>query len=540
MKITLSAKLYGSTVGALLLMLVFVGVNFYSNQTSQKALTDVFEHTVKPLMAVQTIDSNLQEIRFRVLAVASGQLPRAGARIHLQEARQVIADQWKTFGEANQSAGEQETQMIKTIADGLATMPPFFDKIDRLYDADDISGLETFLEDEWPMVISQLVKPLAELTAFQAKEMGETYKASEHLGEQLNKMAMGVFGVALVVMVIGAFLIVRSITQPVTEVRRVLGEVAEGDLRVQAKVASADELGDMASSVNVTVAALSDTMTGVRKAADSLSSMADSLSTQARAAREETSQQVDSVMQISAAMEELTVSVAEVSGRAKEIAAASEHTQQIARESAAAVNDSTHTTQRALQAAASSGGAIGDLSKEIDKISDITKVIKEIADQTNLLALNAAIEAARAGESGRGFAVVADEVRKLAERTSSSTKDITEMISAIESKAETAVAAMGTVSADVEQGADQTRKLHESFTRILDAAEKLTMLAGEIAHGAAEQTNVAQETARNMEKISLASERTGESVAHVATTAIETAGTAQQLKVLVSRFKVVS
>jgi methyl-accepting chemotaxis protein len=268
--------------------------------------------------------------------------------------------------------------------------------------------------------------------------------------------------------------------------------------------------------------------------------MAESLSTEAKTAREETSRQTDSVMQISAAMEELTVSVTEVADRAREISEASERTRAIARESAAAVSDSARTTQRALQAAASSGGAIGDLSAEIHKISDITKVIKEIADQTNLLALNAAIEAARAGESGRGFAVVADEVRKLAERTTVSTTDITSMIAAIQIKAETAVTAMGTVSADVQQGADQTQLLHGSFTRILDAAEKLTMLAGEIAHGAAEQSNVAQETARNMESISQASERTGGSVAQVAATATDTAKTAQELKALVSRFRVAS
>ena len=538
MKLTLSTKLYAATSGALVLMLVFVGVNVYSNSASNRALTEVFEQTVKPLLAVQSIDRRIQEVRFRVVAVITDQLPRAGAKVHLKEAREALVDQWKAFGAANRADDPAEAALIKKIDDGLATLPALFDKIDKAYESDDRKALESIMEEQWPLVTAKVVKPLVDLIALQAKQMGDTYAASSQLGRKLNTTVLSIFAVSLIAMLASAFLLVRSITRPVQEVRRALGDVAQGDLTVRTRVVSTDEIGDMADSLNTTVMALNQTLSGVHVAADSLAETADSLSGEARIAREETGKQTDSVMEVSAAMQELTVSVSEISARAQEISEASRRTHGIANESVAAVNDNAATTQRALQAAASSGNAIGELSAEIDGISQITKVIKEIADQTNLLALNAAIEAARAGETGRGFAVVADEVRKLAERTTLSTADITRMIAAIQAKARVAVTAMGEVSADVQLGADQTQELHGSFTRILDAAQQLTQLAGEIANGTVEQTNVAQQTSRTMESISQASERAGAAVGQVASTAVETARTAQELKTLVARFKV--
>ncbi|MDE2584186.1 MAG: PAS domain S-box protein [Betaproteobacteria bacterium] len=124
---------------------------------------------------------------------------------------------------------------------------------------------------------------------------------------------------------------------------------------------------------------------------------------------------------------------------------------------------------------------VSALGQKTKAISTIVNTIREIADQTNLLALNAAIEAARAGESGRGFAVVADEVRKLAERTSSSTVEISQMIGVIQSEASTVTTNMNSGLTAVEEGVGLAKEAGESIEQIRLDAQKVVQVIGELS-----------------------------------------------------------
>lgn len=123
---------------------------------------------------------------------------------------------------------------------------------------------------------------------------------------------------------------------------------------------------------------------------------------------------------------------------------------------------------------------VSNLGQQTHAISSIVKTIREIADQTNLLALNAAIEAARAGETGRGFAVVADEVRKLAERTSSSTNEISQMIGKIQSGSRTAIESMASSLSEVEEGVLLANETGEAIGKIRPGAQKVVAVVQEV------------------------------------------------------------
>ena len=181
---------------------------------------------------------------------------------------------------------------------------------------------------------------------------------------------------------------------------------------------------------------------------------------------------------------------------------------------------------------------VSNLSESIQKIGQITTVIREIADQTNLLALNAAIEAARAGEQGRGFAVVADEVRKLAERTSSSTSEISGVVKSIRDETEAAVESMGEVKQDLQISARLNDETDSALKQIVTAANQVTGLVGSIAASTREQTSATEDVARNMEEISGLTEEDTASMRQAGQAADDVSHIATELQQLVGKLRV--
>ncbi len=152
------------------------------------------------------------------------------------------------------------------------------------------------------------------------------------------------------------------------------------------------------------------------------------------------------------------------------------------------MDKATNGLTRTSSAIRASAEIIDVLGRRADEIGKIIEVIDDLAEQTNLLALNAAIEAARAGEHGLGFAVVAEEVRKLAEKSTQSTKEISDLIQGIQKEAREAVENMEKSTTMVQQGLELGAELNVALTKISDVVSEVYKYAQQIGGATNEQS----------------------------------------------------
>lgn len=534
-KLSIKAQLFGGAILSVIIIFAMAGVNLYASGQSASALAEVYENNVMPLGMLQTMDGHLKEVRFRMAGVLLDQMPIQGSRNNLKEAREKLPQTWLSF-KAKTKDGQGKEHIAK-IDKQMEPLLAFLDKLDKAYAAGDKDALGSLLSDDWPIIHSGMLKPIAELIPLQEASVKNTYEGSVALGKKLVYVSLGAGAISVIVLLLFTLTLTGSINRNINILKDALSNIARGNFSVRATVSGGGELGSMADSVNMMVRQLHEIIGGVKSAADNLAGLSASMASAAGEVLERGDQGNAKIHEVSSAMEEMRASVASISESADEAAGASSKTQSIANVGHEKITSNAEASRRMLSSVDESSAVIANLSESVTRISEVTKVIRDIADQTNLLALNAAIEAARAGEQGRGFAVVADEVRKLAERTGASTADITGMVGQITSNTETAVKSMNDVKNEVRDSARIAEATKETLAEILEATRRVSVLVNHIASATHEQSSATENTASNMEMISEITSNNAGNVRSMANTAESVKDTASKLQSLVGQLK---
>ncbi|GAW67614.1 methyl-accepting chemotaxis sensory transducer [Geoanaerobacter pelophilus] len=364
-------------------------------------------------------------------------------------------------------------------------------------------------------------KEQAQRSEEQVKSIGENQQqiltGVRRAVENATLLSFVMIGVSLAVALVSLLIslrIIASITKPLAHAKLVTAEIAAGDLTKRIELGSRDEIGDICGSINNIVVHFHEVISRVSHNTAQVASASTELSCAADQMASGAALVAGQAATVATASEEMAATSNEIALNCTQAAAGSQQANDAAVTGADVVRETVQGMNQIAAKVRESAVTIDDLGRKSQQIGAIVSTINDIADQTNLLALNAAIEAARAGEQGRGFAVVADEVRALAQRTSSATREIGEMIKAVQQQTRGAITVMESGVARVEQGTVDAAKSGEALEEILrqigsvalqvnqiaTAAEEQTATTGEISHNIQNINEVVQDTAKNAQE----------------------------------------
>ena len=314
-----------------------------------------------------------------------------------------------------------------------------------------------------------------------------------------------------------------------------ISDLADGDLTVEATVTE-DFTGTIADSINFAIGELRSLVENVASSSAKVTGSADATRATSLQLAESAEHQAQEIAGASAAINEMAITIDQVSSNSAESAAVAERSVSIAKNGALLVRntiDGMDTIREQIQDTAKRIKRLGESSQEI---GDIVSLINEIADQTNILALNAAIQAAMAGEAGRGFAVVADEVQRLAERSATATKQIAGLVKTIQTDTNEAVSSMEQTTAEVVKGAELANSAGTALEEIESVSTNLAELIQDISEAAKHQATTSAHISNTMNVIQEITSQTLSGTNDTANSIGELAGMAVEMKDSVSGF----
>jgi methyl-accepting chemotaxis protein len=370
----------------------------------------------------------------------------------------------------------------------------------------------------------------------EAAKVGEEQRMAA--GSRQAMLLLTAMGAAAVILgLLAAWLITRSIVIPLRQSVVFAQRIAQGDLSHDLPLDRRDELGQlqaamqgMTSSLRNLVGRIGGGVSQIAAAAEQLSAITAQTSAGVQNQRQETEQTATAMHQMAATVQEVAQNAEQASMAAREADREAQQGNRVVQQAVVQIDSLALEVEQ-------SAATIQALNQESVRIGGVLEVIRAVAEQTNLLALNAAIEAARAGDQGRGFAVVADEVRALARRTHDSTAEIEGLIASLQGMAGGAVEQMESSRKLTQHTVTLAGQAGDALGRITQAVSRIEQMNQQIAAAAEEQSAVAETISESITRVRDIGEQSATASEQTAASSAELARLGVELQGLVAQFR---
>lgn len=385
---------------------------------------------------------------------------------------------------------------MEEVLTTLVAMETYVDAANQV-----LRDMSTLMKTNLQMDFETSIDALERLVALNIEQ------ANQDVSKSVVLVLVFILAGVILALVLG-LVIAKSIKEPVKTMVASAVKIAQGHLDVDIDIQAKDELGGLGDALRQMTLNVNEILTEINTASDQVASGADQVSDSSLALSQGATQQASAV-------EELTASITEIASQTKDNADHAGQANNLAQQSKVAALTGNKQMEMMLE-------AMDEINTSSQLISNINKVIDDIAFQTNILALNAAVEAARAGQDGEGFAVVADEVRNLAGRSAKAAREASSLIEDSIQK--------------VKRGRGIAQATAKALAEMVEHIEEVTHLIEGIARASRDQAQGTDQVNEGIMQIANVVQGTSATSEETAAASEELSSQAALLKTLVSRF----
>ena len=337
--------------------------------------------------------------------------------------------------------------------------------------------------------------------------------------------------------VVCAYLLMRTILQPLQGILEAFEAMRAGNLNTRLKLDRRDEYGVIESGFNAMAAALLELVSQSQRSSIAVTTSVTEIAATSKQQQATATETAATTTEIGATSREIVATSRDLLRTMDEVSSAAEQAAVLADSGQLGLNRMEETMHQVIGAAELINAKLATLNEKAGNITQVVTTIVKVADQTNLLSLNAAIEAEKAGEYGRGFSVVASEVRRLADQTAVATYDIEQMVREIQSAVSAGVMGMDKFSEEVRRGMAEVQLVGEQLTQIIQQTQALAPRLSMVNEGMQAQASGAEQINQALVQLAEATGQTVESLRQTSSAIDELSQVANSLRSGVSSFQ---